>query len=296
MVERNIRQCIKEAVEILGQREYMNPLLDAQLLLAYAMGRDKMYVMLNMNERVDGKTMDLFFQLVEKRKMGCPLQYITNMQEFMGLDFHVEEGVLIPRPDTENIVEYILEMVKNKYEDVDQIRILDIGSGSGAIGCSLASLIRNASVLAIDISETAVRVSCKNSERLGLENYQVFKMDVFEDIWKVMGTFDIVVSNPPYIPEDDIEGLQVEVSEYEPKLALVGGKSGYDYYKRIIYIIDRLLKPGGVLVMEHGYDQSEKIVKMLEEKDGMVKVDVISDLSGIKRGVAAFLGASWLKN
>ena len=206
----------------------------------------------------------------------------------MGLDFHVEEGVLIPRPDTENIVEYIMEMAKKDYGHLDNIRILDIGSGSGAIGCSLASFIENASVFAIDISPTAVKVSCENSNRLGLENYKVLSMDIFDDIWKDLGTFDIVVSNPPYIPEDDIGGLQVEVSVYEPRLALVGGKSGYDYYRRIIDIIDKLLNPGGALVMEHGYDQSEKIVKMLEDKKGIEKVDVIEDLSGIKRGAAAF--------
>lgn len=288
MVEKNIRQCIKEAVEILGEREYTNPLLDAQLLLAFAMSRDKVYIMTNMNEEVDEKTTEIFFRLIEKRKKGCPLQYITNSQEFMGLDFHVEEGVLIPRPDTENIVEYIIEMVKKDYGEVDKIRILDIGAGSGAIGCSLASYIKNASVYAIDISDIAVRVSNKNRERLGLENYEVLNRDIFDDIWEELGIFDIVVSNPPYIPEKDIENLQVEVSKYEPKLALVGGKSGYDYYERIIDIVDRLLKPDGVLVIEHGYDQSDKIIEMLEEKDIMKRVDVIKDLSGIKRGAVGY--------
>lgn len=278
-------------MEILGQREYMNPILDAQLLLAFAMGRDKVYIMTNMNEEVDEKTAEIFFGLIEKRKEGCPLQYITNSQEFMGLDFHVEDGVLIPRPDTENIVEYIIEMVKRDYGEDDKIRILDIGAGSGAIGCSLASFIKNASVYAIDISDIAVRVSKRNGERLDLENYEVSNRDVFNDIWEELGSFDIVVSNPPYIPEKDIENLQVEVSKYEPKLALVGGKSGYDYYERIIDIVDNLLKPNGVLVMEHGYDQSEKIIGMLEEKDGILRVDVIKDLSGIKRGAVGYYTA-----
>ncbi|SHJ22308.1 release factor glutamine methyltransferase [Dethiosulfatibacter aminovorans DSM 17477] len=288
MVEKSIRQCIKEAVEVLGQREYMNPLLDAQLLLAYAMGREKLYVIMNMNETLDEKTEELFFSLVGKRKKGCPLQYITNSQEFMGLDFHVEEGVLIPRPDTENIVEYIIDMAKKEYSAKDNIRILDIGSGSGAIGCSLAEYLENSSVAAIDISDIAVKVSDINRERLGLENFNVMKMDIFDDIWKELGSFDIVVSNPPYIPEEDVKSLQVEVAEYEPKLALIGGNSGYDYYERIISITDRLVKPGGVLVMEHGHDQSEKIVKMLEEKAGVERVDVIEDLSGIKRGAAGY--------
>ncbi len=288
MVEKNIRQCIKEAVEILGEREYMNPLLDAQLLLAFAMGREKLYIMINMNENVDGKTRELFYNLVEKRKDGCPLQYITNTQEFMGLDFYVEEGVLIPRPDTENIVEYIIDMVKSSNREGEKLRILDIGSGSGAIGCSLASYLKNSSVYAIDISDIAVKASKKNKEKLGLENYEILKRDIFDDVWEELNGFDIVVSNPPYIPEEDIEGLQVEVSKYEPKLALVGGKSGYDYYNRIIDIMERLLKPGGVLVMEHGYDQNEKIVKMLNEKEGINRVDVIKDLSGISRGAAGY--------
>lgn len=275
-------------MEVLGQREYMNPLLDAQLLLAYAMGREKLYVIMNMNETLDEKTEELFFSLVGKRKKGCPLQYITNSQEFMGLDFHVEEGVLIPRPDTENIVEYIIDMAKKEYSAKDNIRILDIGSGSGAIGCSLAEYLENSSVAAIDISDIAVKVSDINRERLGLENFNVMKMDIFDDIWKELGSFDIVVSNPPYIPEEDVKSLQVEVAEYEPKLALIGGNSGYDYYERIISITDRLVKPGGVLVMEHGHDQSEKIVKMLEEKAGVERVDVIEDLSGIKRGAAGY--------
>lgn len=288
MVEKSIRQCIKEAVEVLGEREYMNPLLDAQLLLAFAIGRDKLYIMTNMNEEVDEKNVELFFSLIEKRKNGCPLQYITNSQEFMGLDFHVEEGVLIPRPDTENIVEYIIDTAKRKYNVEDKTRILDIGSGSGAIGCSLAAYVDNSSVTAIDISDIAVRVSGINKERFGLGNFNVMKMDIFDDIWNELGSFDIVVSNPPYIPEEDMKSLQVEVSEYEPKLALVGGKSGYDYYERIIDIANRLVRPGGVLVMEHGHDQSERIVKMLEDKDGVERVDVIEDLSGIKRGAAGY--------
>lgn len=288
MVEKNIRLCIKEAVEILGEREYMNPLLDAQLLLAYAIGRDKLYIMINMNEKVADKDQKLFYSLVQKRKEGCPLQYITKSQEFMGLDFYIEEGVLIPRPDTENIVEYILDMIKTDFDDNRSIKILDIGAGSGAIGCSLARYGSKSLVYAIDISDVAVKVSKKNKERLGLDNYEIFEMDIFDDVWEEFNGFDIVVSNPPYIPEEDVEGLQVEVSKYEPKLALVGGKSGYDYYKRIIDIMERLLKPGGVLVMEHGYNQSEKIVKMLNDKKGINRVEIINDLSGIQRGVAGY--------
>lgn len=263
-----IAELIKKGMETLGEGEFNAPLLDSQLLLCHVINVDKIYTYTHKDEIVDSHSVDKFLKLIEKRKSGYPIQYILGNQEFMGLDFYVKEGVLVPRPDTEILVEYIIELVKNKYfGDKDLIKIVDIGTGSGAITLSLAHYLKNVHVYSVDISDTALQVATENSKRLELESKVTFlKGDLFEplDELNLHKSIDIIVSNPPYIPTRDIAVLQKEVAEYEPKLALDGGEDGLDFYRRIVDECNKYLSNNGVLAMEIGYDQGPAVEKLLK--------------------------------
>lgn len=285
-----IAELIKKGIETLGEGEFNAPLLDSQLLLCYVLNVDKIYTYTHKDEKVDSHSVDKFLKLIEKRKSGYPIQYILGKQEFMGLDFYVKEGVLVPRPDTEILVEYIIDLVKNKhFGDKDHIKIVDIGTGSGAITLSLAHYLKNAQVYSVDISNTALQVAAENSKRLGLEPKVTFlKGDLFEplDELKLHKSIDIIVSNPPYIPTRDIAGLQKEVAEYEPKLALDGGEDGLDFYRRIVDECHKYLSDNGVLAMEIGYDQGPAVKKLLEDKKNRpCCIEIIKDLAGHDRVV-----------
>lgn len=288
MVEITIRELLKDATDNIKINDFNNPLLDAQLIMAHVLEKDRLYVLTHLDDNISLSQAECFNKLIDERKNGKPLQYITGSQEFMGLNFHVKEGVLIPRADTECLVEKIIEIIEKEFTHDSRIRILDIGSGSGAIGCSLAYYMPNVEIIGIDISEIAVELSNINCDRLKIKNYKVFKRNIFDDIFLDLNKFDLVVSNPPYIPKEEIDSLQVEVSEYEPRLALDGGYSGLNYYERIIDIFCLLVKEKGILVFEHGVNQSEKIYELMNQIKGMNKIEVINDLAGRKRGLIGY--------
>jgi len=203
----------------------------------------------------------------------------------MGMDFFVDENVLIPRPDTEPLVESVIEIAKGI--DVERLLIMDIGTGSGAITISLAALIDNADLVSVDISKGAIEVAKRNAEHNNVSDKIKFvNSDLFEGLpveaWG--NKFDIIVSNPPYIPSEVIEGLQVEVSQFEPRLALDGGEDGYNYYRRISHEALKYLKKGGFLAFEVGHDQAVEIKKMLLAF-GYGNIRFVKDLPGIDRVV-----------
>ncbi len=294
-----IGDLIKKGIEILGEGEFNNPLLDSQLLLCHVINVDKIYTYTHKDEIIDSLFVDKFLKLIDKRKSGYPIQYMLGKQEFMGLDFFVKEGVLIPRPDTEILVEYIIELVKGKcFKSKEHIKIVDIGTGSGTITLSLAHYIENAHIYSIDVSDIALQVAAENSKRLGLESKVTFlKGDLFKplDGLNIQGSIDIIVSNPPYIPTKDIAELQKEVAEYEPKLALDGGEDGLDFYRRIVSDSGKYLSDNGVLALEIGYDQGPAVKKLLEDKGTLTKknipqnhpqcIEIIKDLAGHDRVV-----------
>lgn len=288
-METTIQNLLKTANAKLKERR--NPQLDSMLLLCYVLNVDKTYIYTHREEVIDGETVDKFYKLVEKRSKGYPLQYIIKKQEFMGLDFFVDEGVLVPRPDTEILVESIIKLVnESNMRDKDKINIVDIGTGSGAITLSLAHYIKNAFIYSIDISQDALNIAKRNCKNLRLENRVEFlNGDLFKPLENLYKEIDIVVSNPPYIPTKDITNLEAEVSQYEPKLALDGGIDGLNYYKKIIQQAPKHLKENGILALEIGYNQGKDLKKLLQQIGKFDNIEIKKDLAGHDRVVIAML-------
>jgi len=274
-----IEKLLKDGIDIIKQREFNSPKLEVELILCYLLQKDRIYLHLNRKEEVSEEIKDKFYKLAEKRNNGYPLQYITNSQEFMGLDFYVQEGVLIPRPDTETLVETVINIVKERYNK--EIKILDLGTGSGAIALSLAYYLRNSFVTAIDISDIAVETTKINIKKHNLNNIKVIKGNIFEDI--LGEKFDVLVSNPPYIESDEIKNLQTEVSVYEPRLALDGGVDGLDYYKPIVELFKKICEENGVLAVEIGRQQKESVEEIFLNSKVFKEVKAYRDLAGNDR-------------
>lgn len=271
-------------VDKIRGRQYGNPVLEATLLLGKLLNVDKIYIYTHGNEEVPQHIVDKFLELIEKRAKGYPIQYIINEKEFMGIDFYVEKGVLIPRPDTEILVEYVLKHI----EDNKDIEVLDVGVGSGAIGLSIAYYKKNTTVYGVDISDEALKVANINKQRLNLSNVKLLKSNLFENIGEDK-KFHIIVSNPPYIPRKDIEELQDEVKNYEPMKALDGGEDGLDLYRRIIPESKDYLIEGGLLIFEIGYDQKEQVESIMIA-EGFKSIETLKDLQGLDRVVLGFKG------
>lgn len=251
--------------------------IDARLLLEEVLDCDRMYLLLNKTETMDDTNIERYQTLLTRRQEGEPLQYILGHQEFMGLDFKVRPGVLIPRSDTEPLVEAIIERFGTRKH------ILDIGAGSGAIHIALLHYLKQATAIAVDISKDALAIARENAERLGvMERLSYIESDVFE---KIDESFDVIVSNPPYIPTAVIDGLQKELF-HEPKIALDGGLDGYDFYRRIIREASEYLNDNGLLAFEVGHDQSSTIRDLLLQA-GYSDIEIIKDLSRIERVVIA---------
>ncbi len=228
------------------------PLPDAKALLSYVLKKDPLLVWRSLSSEEE----ELMLSLIEKRKKGVPVAYLTGEKEFMSLPFFVSEDTLIPRPDTEIIVETLIDMYKNKSPE-----ILDLCSGTGCIGISLAHYIWDSSVTMADVSEGALGISQKNISRHGLsQRVKACRFDVLKDT--ITKKYDVIVSNPPYISSSVCKGL--EVSRYEPNLALDGGDDGLNFYRAIIPKAFSALNPGGVLAFEIGYDQGLSVPNLMK--------------------------------
>lgn len=255
--------------------------LDSQLLLGKVLGKDKLYLMINNNEIVSEENKKEFLELISKRMEYMPIRYILGEIDFMGLDFYVEKGVLIPRSDTEVLVEEVLRMI-NEDESLD---ICDLCSGSGAIGISLAYYRKKINVDLIDYYDVPEKISKKNILRNCLEDRVKFiKSDLLNESIKLKKQYDIIVSNPPYIREEEIDNLMNDVKDYEPKTALSGGKSGLDFYERIVEESKNVLKKNGILAFEIGHDQGEEVSELMKV-NSYKEVRIIKDLASLDRVV-----------
>ena len=256
-------------------------ILDTQLLLGYVLKKDRIWLMTNKNEEVKKSDEIHFLNILNKRKEKMPMQYILGKCEFMGLDFFVEEGVLVPRGDTEIIVE---EVLKNIDED-ETLNLCDLCCGSGAIGLSLAKYRNNIKVDLVDIDDIPEKVTRKNIRELELSKRCSFiKSDLLSEIIKKENKYDILVSNPPYIRTEVINTLMEDVKNYEPHLALDGGEDGLIFYRRITDESLKVLKDKGLLAFEIGHDQGEEVKNLMLER-GYYDVKVIKDLAGLDRCV-----------
>lgn len=262
------------------------PRLEAEMLAAHVLGCERHHLYIDRELSMNAEQVEVFGQMVEDRCLGRPIQYIIGYREFMGLEFRVDENVLIPRPDTEVLVESALERLP-----VDRhIRVLDIGTGSGAIGISIAHYRANSTVLATDISEGALSIARQNAKTHGVEDrIEFLKGDMFSTLGdQLKGRFDTIVSNPPYIPTDDIDRLSVDVSRYEPRSALDGGGDGLHFYRQIAHRGHLYLHGGGFIGLEVGHDQAPGVTEILQDSGCYSHICSIEDLSGIKRVVIAY--------
>lgn len=257
--------------------------LDARLLLEFICHTDRNALYAHGDQEIEDEKMHDFLQLIEKRAVHIPLQHLTGEQNFMGLDFLVNEYVLIPRQDTEILVEEIMRDLH------DGIRILDMCTGSGCILLSLLHYSNDSSGVGVDVSEDALAVARQNADRLAEKQAVFIQSDLFE---KVEGSFDLIVSNPPYIRSQEIAGLMPEVREHEPHLALDGKDDGLHFYREIIKGAMPHLKRGGQLFFEIGYDQGEAVQALLAA-NGYTEIAVVKDYAGLDRVVyGTFLGGS----
>ncbi|MDR7856968.1 peptide chain release factor N(5)-glutamine methyltransferase [Tissierella sp.] len=258
---------------------------DSILILCKLLDVDKSTIYTYGDREVSPNIVDKFLELTVKRATGYPIQYILGQWEFMGLDFYLEEGVLVPRPDTEILVEYIIGYIKEKYKTIP-IKLLDLGVGSGAISLSIGNYCENAEVIGVDISDIAIKVASINKNRLKLDNVSFYKGDLFEALedLNLEGQFQIIASNPPYISKDELEKLHTTVKDFEPRLALDGGLDGLDFYRRITYLSKEFLQDGGLLIYEIGYDQAKAVEDILI-KEGFRETTILKDLQGHNRVV-----------
>lgn len=289
MVSYTIEKLLQDGTSLIKKREYNNPSLDVQLILSYLLSKDKIYLFLHKNEEIEEAVTKKFFSMVNRRNEGYPLQYMINSQEFMGLDFYIKEGVLVPRPDTEILVEKIINIANQPAYKDKRLRILDIGTGSGAIAVSLGYYLKNSDVTAMDVSKTATETAEINVKKHKLTNVHIYESDIFKDTFLLNDKYDIVVSNPPYIEEDTIQQLMTEVSQYEPKIALDGGRDGLDYYRRIAAVFKRVHSDNSILAVEIGSNQKHKVMDIFKDINILKIIECDKDLSGNDRIVTGFL-------
>jgi len=279
----NCSQVLEEARRRLGAAGVSTSGLDSHVLLAHCIGRDRQFLYAHPERNLSGAEEKRFHALVARREKGEPVAYITGRKEFWSLTFEVTPDVLVPRPDTEILVETVLKLFGRR----ERVRILEIGTGSGAISVALASELERASITATDSSPKALEVAGRNAANNDVgERISFLCGDLFEP---VRGIYDIVVSNPPYIAEEEFELLSPEVREYEPRRALVGGPTGTEFHRRLIEGAGRFLEVGGWLAMELGARQGDAVEKMLHES-GYYDSIFHRDYAGIERVVLAQTG------
>ncbi len=260
-----------------------NARLETEWMLCAALGLDRVGLYVNFDRPLSPEELAPFREMVARRAIREPLQYILGTQEFMGLEINVSPAVLIPRHDTETLVEEAVRVCP-KAE-----RILDIGVGSGCIAIALAKALPRAEVFGVDTSEEALEIARRNAESNSV-TVKFSRGSLFESVDYL--TFDLIVSNPPYIPSEDIAGLQPEVRDFEPKAALDGGVDGLDFYRRIIPLAVRYLNAGGWLLFEVGINQSLQVLELFEKEDCFDNMFVKKDSGNVERVVGGRLAQS----
>ena len=256
----NIQSAINEASLKLKKNNIASPLIDSEILMTKVLDKKREYVILNIEKKLKQKDFDYFKDLVNQRLNGKPIAYITGQKYFWKYEFDINENVLIPRPDTELLVEQILRITKNK----TQLRFLDIGTGSGCILLSILKEKKNFLGTGIDLSQKCLNTTKNNAYKLNVSNrVRLFKTNVDKFIH---GKYDLIISNPPYIKKLDLKYLEKDVVNFEPRLALDGGLDGTSEISKVINKSSELIKKNGKLILEIAFDQKYKVKKMLKDK------------------------------
>ena len=256
----NIENILSEGINILQKNKTANPQLDSEILLSNSIKRDKKHIILNPKEILNSEQLEKFNSLIERRKKGEPIAYLINKKEFWKDEFFVNKDVLIPRPDSELIIEQVLKI----YSKDVQLQVLDIGTGSGCILLSILKERSNFYGTGIDISKKSINVSKFNAKQLNLTNRVKFfhsSVDNFNN-----GKYDMIVSNPPYIEQLSLKYLEKDVVNFEPKLALSGGFDGFSKIRKVINKASILIKKNGKFILEIGFNQKNKVIKILKEE------------------------------
>ena len=272
-----IKEVLKKGAIDLKVNNISESKLKSRLLMQFILNKPRQYLLVHDDESLTLRQEVDYFKGIKKMIKGVPLQHITHMQEFMKMNFYVNEDVLIPRPDTEVLVEEVIKIAKK----INAKKILDLCTGSGAIAVSLAKYIQNSEITAVDISREALKVAKLNAKNNEVENQITFvESNLFEKIPKQK--YDMIVSNPPYIRKDVIKTLDKEVQE-EPEIALDGGYDGLDFYRKIIHLSEEYLKFRGYLCLEIGYDQKIDVIELIEKEEKYVDTYGKKDLYGNDR-------------
>jgi len=256
----NIVNAINQASEMLKNNKIKSPKLDSEILMSKAIQKDRKFIILNSHHDIKKKTLDYFKNLIEQRSNGKPIAYLTGKKDFWKYEFDIRENILIPRPDTEIIVEKVLEITKQK----SKLKILDIGVGSGCIILSILKEKKDFYGVGIDLSKKSIDLSNINALKLELTNrVKFFKSNVDNFFY---GKYDLIISNPPYIKKLDLKYLDKDVVNFEPNLALDGGLDGTSEIRKVISKSSELIKINGKLVLEIAFDQRNKVIRILKDK------------------------------
>jgi release factor glutamine methyltransferase len=303
----DIRSALREAMAQLEREHVPSYALAAEILLMHALGRDRAWIYGHPEEELDAATREQYFSLIARRASGVPTQHLTGHQEFWGLDFEVTPDVLIPRPETEHVIEVALECLgvgsdADSSRRKEKFRIADIGTGSSCIAIALAHEFPSSSFVATDISVAALEVARRNAVRHGVaDRIDFIECNLLDFLLHESRnashpslplragesrSFDLMVSNPPYIGRQEAATLPREVREHEPETALFGGEIGTEIYAPLIAQAAMLLKPSGILVLELGHNSSEHVSHLLEAPEWM-SVTITNDLAGISRVASA---------
>ena len=281
-----IAEAIQKAAGRLAAHKVPNARLDAEVLFSHAVGRDRAWVLIHMQDQPDDQGLRMFEKSVERRSVREPLQYITGSQEFWGLTFRVTPDVLIPRPETEFVVEAALKTAAGNPAPA----IIDLCTGSGCIAVSLASTLPQARVFAADRSEKALKIARQNAQQNGVaDRIRFLEGDLFGPFEELdlAGRVDIITVNPPYVRSDELPTLQPEVRDFEPEMALVAGPAGIEVAERIFRQAPELLRPAGTLVMEMGIGQGDALRKIVDKTGDFGPIEIVKDLAGIERVIVA---------
>jgi release factor glutamine methyltransferase len=284
-----VRDLMKVCIDLLQKQGIEEARLNVELLLSHALQCPRIQLYTNFDKPLTREEIRIFRSLVERRLNREPVQYIVGWTGFMGLHFAVDPRVFIPRPETETLVEQAMMLFAKQ-----PLNVLDIGTGCGNIAVSLARFCKNCSVVGLDISESALDVARSNARQHKVEDRVSFvRMDLFEPLDQLLlKRFDLVLSNPPYVPLDEYETLKTEVRRFEPREAITDEGDGLEFYRRLVELGPYLLNNGGVMMVEVGFGQAQRVAEMMQEA-GFEGIQTIQDLQYVPRVVRVNVKARW---